>query len=77
MSNNLCQNGLGLVPKRIVGRLVPMGRELEWFIELPLEVQLQAHWDLITGESVGFITLSGDGARLRQLTYMSFVGNSN
>jgi hypothetical protein len=51
MSNNLCQNGLGLVPKRIVGRLEPMGRELEWLIELPLEVQLQAHWDLITSES--------------------------
>jgi hypothetical protein len=73
----LCQDGLGLVPKRIVGRLIPMGRELERLIKLPLEVQLQPHWDFITGESMEFIALSGDGARLRQLTYMFFVDISN
>lgn len=38
MSNNLCQNGLRLVSKGIVGRLVSMCRELEWLLELPLEV---------------------------------------
>ena len=51
MSNNLCQNGLGLVPKGIVGRLVSMCRELEGLLELPLEVQLQAHGNLVTCES--------------------------
>jgi hypothetical protein len=54
-----------------------MGRELERLIESPLEVQLQPHWDFITGESMEFIALSGDGARLRQLTYMFFVDISN
>jgi hypothetical protein len=38
MSDNLCQNGLRLVPKGIVGRLISMCRELEWLLELPLEV---------------------------------------
>jgi hypothetical protein len=58
MCDNLCQDGLRLVSKGIVGRLIPMRRELEWFLELPLEVQLQAHWNLVTSESVQFIFLS-------------------
>jgi hypothetical protein len=51
MSNNLRQNGLGLVPKGIVGRLISVCRELEWLHELPLEVQLQAYGYLVTSES--------------------------
>jgi hypothetical protein len=58
MSDNLCQDGLRLVSKGIVRRLIPVHRELKWFLELPLEVQLQAHWNLITGKSVQFIVLS-------------------
>ena len=52
MSDNLCQDGLSFVPKGIVGSLVSVGRELKWFLELPLKVQRQAHWNLITCKSV-------------------------
>jgi hypothetical protein len=51
MSNNLCQNGLRLVPKGIVGRLISVCRELERLLELPLEIQFQAHGNLVTSES--------------------------
>jgi len=51
MGDNLCQDGLSFVPKGIVGRLISVRRKLEWFLELPLEVQRQAHWNLITCES--------------------------
>jgi hypothetical protein len=77
MSNNLCQDGLGLVSKRIVGRLIPVRRQFERLLELPLEVQLQTHWDLVAGESTRTIILSGGRERLRQLTHISFVGISN
>jgi hypothetical protein len=59
MSDNLCQDRLGLVPKRIVGRLISVRCEFERLLELPLEVQRQAHWNLVTGESMEFIILSG------------------
>jgi hypothetical protein len=51
MSDNLCQNGLGFVPKGVVRRLISVRGELEWLLELPLEVQRQAHRNLITCES--------------------------
>ncbi len=58
MGNNLCQYGLRLVPKGIVGGLIAMCRELEWLLELPLEVQLQAHWHLVTSKSSSYKVVS-------------------
>ena len=52
MSDNLCQDGLGFVPKRIIRCLITMGRELEWFLQLPFKVQRQADGHLIACESV-------------------------
>jgi hypothetical protein len=52
VSNNLDQDGLGFVPKRIKGGLITTHRELEWLLELPLEVQRQADWNLVACESV-------------------------
>jgi hypothetical protein len=75
MSDNLCQDGLGFVPKGIVGRLISVSRELKWLLELPLKVQRQADWDLITCESesssVTWVIIK------RQSAYISFVGISN
>ncbi|KAH9013129.1 hypothetical protein EDB85DRAFT_2280985 [Lactarius pseudohatsudake] len=51
MCDDLGQYGLGLVPEHIVGRLVPVHGEPEWFLELPLEVQRQAHGNLVAGTS--------------------------
>jgi len=79
MSNNLCQNGLRLVPKGIVGRLISMRRELKWLLELPLEVQLQAHWHLVTSESSLSQVVSRMEIKNRKgnKTHISFVGISN
>jgi hypothetical protein len=57
VSDNLCQDRLGFVPEGIIRRLVSVRRELEWFLELPLEVQRQAHWNLITCESMRSIVV--------------------
>ena len=79
MSDNLCQDGLGFVPKGIIGRLISVCCELEWFLELPLEVQRQAHWNLITCESVRSIVVrrKEDIGNRKQSAYISFVGISN
>ena len=79
MSDNLCQDGLGFVPKGIVGRLISVRRKLEWFLELPLEVQRQAHWNLITCESVRSIVVrrKEDIENRKQSAHISFVGISN
>jgi hypothetical protein len=50
--DNLCQDGLGFFPKRIIGCLIAVCHELEWLLELPLEVQRQEDWNLIASESV-------------------------
>lgn len=79
MSDNLCQDRLGFVPKGIIRRLISVRRELEWFLELPLEVQRQAHWNLITCESVRSIVVrrKEDFERRKQSAHISFVGISN
>jgi hypothetical protein len=51
MRDDLIQDRLGLVPKRVVGRLVPVRCELEWFLELPFEVQRQAYGNLVASKS--------------------------
>lgn len=54
MRDDLRQDGLSLVSKGIVRCLVSVCRELKRLLKLPLEVQLQTNWNLITGESVWF-----------------------
>jgi hypothetical protein len=51
MRDDLSEDRLCLVPERIVGRLIPVRCELEWFLELPLKVQCQAHGNLVTSKS--------------------------
>lgn len=78
MSDNLCQDGLGLVSKGIIRCLISVPRELEWLVELPFEVQLQAHWNLVTGESEWPMIVSyKEISERRRFTHISFVGISN
>ena len=51
MRDDLIQDRLGLVPKRVVWCLITVRRKLEWFLELPFEVQCQAHGNLVTSKS--------------------------
>jgi hypothetical protein len=51
MRDDLIQDRLGLVPKRVVGRLISVRCELEWFLELPFEIQRQAHGNLVASKS--------------------------
>lgn len=51
MRDDLIQDRLGLVAKRVVWRLIPVRRELEWFLKLPFEVQRQAHGNLVASKS--------------------------
>jgi len=77
MSNNLRQDRLGLVSKGIVGCLISMCRKLEGLLQLPLEVQLQAHWNLVTGETAGTRVSVMIKEQGKQFAYISFVGISN
>ena len=54
MRDDLSQDRLCLVPKRVVGRLIPVRCELERFLELPLEVQRQAHGNLVASKSTRY-----------------------
>jgi hypothetical protein len=57
-----------------------VGRELEWLLELPFEVQRQAHWNLVTCESVvkrTVVSRKKDYEYRRWSAHISFVGISN
>ena len=76
MRDDLSQDRLCLVPKRVVGRLIPVRCELERFLELPLKVQRQAHGNLVASKSTRckFVIIVDE----REVSaYISFVGISN
>ncbi len=80
MRDDLSQDRLGLVPKRVVGRLISVRCELEWFFELPLEVQRQAHGNLIASKSARDASsqlIVSDEREATSITHISFVGISN
>ena len=76
MRDDLIQDRLGLVPKRVVWRLIPVRCELERFLELPFEVQRQAHGNLVASKSAR-CKVSKPPRTQEAITYMSFVGISN
>ena len=51
MSNDLRQNGLCLVAKRVVWGVITMRSEFERFSKLPLEIDGQADRDLISSKA--------------------------
>lgn len=70
MCDDLSQDRLGLVPKRVVGRLVPVRCELEWFLELPLEVQRQAHGNLVASKSCAKNARFATIIMIREINYV-------
>ena len=51
MRDDLSEDRLCLVPECVIRRLIPVRCELEWFLQLPLEVQRQADGDLVASKS--------------------------
>ena len=51
MRHDLRQDRLCLVTKSIIGRVITMCRQFQRFCELPLEINCQADWNLISSEA--------------------------
>lgn len=69
MGNDLSQDGLGLVAKRVVWSIIPVRSEFEGFCELPFQVNGQADRNLIASEATVDIIIARV-RRLLQLTYL-------
>ncbi len=52
MRHDLGKDGLSLVPEGIVRGIVTVGRQLEGFFELPLQVDSERDWNLVASEDV-------------------------
>lgn len=69
MGNDLSQDRLGLVAKRVIWSIIPVRSEFEGLCELPFQVNGQADRNLIASEATIDLIIA-KVRRFLQLTYL-------